>query len=1087
MLHYQSQNDETLVMLTLAGEQNAYEVLVTRYQKMVIAAAAAVTHNQFMAEDAAQDAFVTAWMKLDTLQEPQKFAAWVCRISKNCALNMVTRFRSFLPLDIVENQNMAEEPGLNPAEAYVLSEEKDELHQSIGNLPAKVKQIIRLHYFEGLSIAEIADRMRISPGTVKWQLHDGRKRIRKELCAMNEKYSDTLVQRVMKKVEELKLWQVKVNKNGFGSVYRDVLREVEELPESGDKYHALADVLMRGWWWLPGEKNDALFARIKEAALLGKNDEVMEFIVTREDMSVYGGAAAAIDFIRNHQIPMLEKAGLVHALAREWFWLGYQYFRENRPEEGFNAYDRVREILKPSDAYYALVPYAREMEQKLSTDYNGKNVRQYQLEAAAEEFRYIDGALYYWKEERYGEGYICSADRDMLHIFRNSFRCDGRFMDAKLAVGETCTGSDGTTLTFASDCETVETPCGTFRDCRLWITTSDDQGHSVWKSYYKKGIGIVRHEHTLDGITDVRVLKDYHIAGGGEPLPRNALLPGSTLLSGNALLPLAAGNTWEYVGEYAPDVMGTRLKFQVSYADEKKVILSSGGELERLRYDGDSWLDTMEQIRNEYCKTDAGGREKICDVSDAVRRAEALAKTPVEKAHTKAACSVARRIMETDPAFNPNHTATGHWNFFEKCSLQHKGSRLTFSHSPRWSFEWKNTGGMGDIETPLLYNDIYGILQDAVNCIWSDEWRTGASPLVEYMLWESRPVKTRIICEEVGKLTTKAGTFDHCLALSLDIEGFDEGWAYRGGKKKYYFAEGIGIVRTEHEYCNGAKKTVYELTSYTGAGEGYMPFADGMVRRYDALGLTDGFVGAAEYTYVRDKDGQIAVFADRTGIRQIPAPITQYSFIQGEVLEDKLWEERRYDESRLRHDINNFHLLAHFLDRPQRYWAMPEKAAAWNKYRLQLLEGLNENGEIPPAWLGYYAGTCFRTACALFGCIKTREENPMEKDHSREEGYEYLERSFEFFPKWNNIADGEELEVGNPLIYGGVRVVKGKGILKLPDGTYEPISYKDIFHDNINLPYYGLTATRGWEWFNSVRNEERFKEYVERARELQPG
>ena len=50
-----------------------------------------------------------------------------------------------------------------------------------------------------LSIAEIAGRMRISEGTVKWQLHDGRKRIRKGLCAMNEKYNDTLVQRVMKK------------------------------------------------------------------------------------------------------------------------------------------------------------------------------------------------------------------------------------------------------------------------------------------------------------------------------------------------------------------------------------------------------------------------------------------------------------------------------------------------------------------------------------------------------------------------------------------------------------------------------------------------------------------------------------------------------------------------------------------------------------------------------------------------------------------------------------------------------------------------------------------------------------------------
>ena len=57
-MYYQNESDETLVMLTLAGEQTAYEVLVTRYQKAVIASAIAVTKNQFMAEDAAQDAFV---------------------------------------------------------------------------------------------------------------------------------------------------------------------------------------------------------------------------------------------------------------------------------------------------------------------------------------------------------------------------------------------------------------------------------------------------------------------------------------------------------------------------------------------------------------------------------------------------------------------------------------------------------------------------------------------------------------------------------------------------------------------------------------------------------------------------------------------------------------------------------------------------------------------------------------------------------------------------------------------------------------------------------------------------------------------
>lgn len=76
---YMNENDETLVMLTLAGEQRAYEVLVVRHQKRVMSAAASVARNEFVAEDAAQEAFVNAWMKLDTLTEPQRFGAWVAK------------------------------------------------------------------------------------------------------------------------------------------------------------------------------------------------------------------------------------------------------------------------------------------------------------------------------------------------------------------------------------------------------------------------------------------------------------------------------------------------------------------------------------------------------------------------------------------------------------------------------------------------------------------------------------------------------------------------------------------------------------------------------------------------------------------------------------------------------------------------------------------------------------------------------------------------------------------------------------------------------------------------------------------------
>ena len=144
-MYYRNESDETLVMLTLAGEQTAYEVLVTRYQKSVIASAAAVTRNSFMAEDAAQDAFVTAWMKLNTLQEPKKYGLWVCRIARNCAMNMVTRYRSFLPLDVVDNLDIINDSTDNPAKAYALSEERDDLNKSIDMLPEKVREIIRLH------------------------------------------------------------------------------------------------------------------------------------------------------------------------------------------------------------------------------------------------------------------------------------------------------------------------------------------------------------------------------------------------------------------------------------------------------------------------------------------------------------------------------------------------------------------------------------------------------------------------------------------------------------------------------------------------------------------------------------------------------------------------------------------------------------------------------------------------------------------------------------------------------------------------------------------------------------------------------
>ena len=1047
-MQFQNQDDKTLVMLTLAGEQRAYEALVARYQRTVIASAARVTRSQFMAEDAAQDAFVTAWMKLDTLEEQDKYCSWVCRIAKNCALNMIRRYRGIIPVDLAEYGDVADDPRVNPEYKYVASEEENELHTAVSKLSDKVRTIIQLYYFEGLSIVEIADRMRVSQGTVKWQLHDGRKKIRKELCAMNEKWNDTLVERVMKKVEELKLWRLKNNKDGFEVVYKDVLKEVEELPESDKKYHALADVLGSGWWWLNGDKSDEMFAKIKDAAIKGKNEEVMTFIVTREDSQVYG--VAKMDFIREKQIPMLEKSGFVQTLGREWFWLGHEYFKRNQTENGYAAFDKVQSILTPKDRYYALVVYAREVEKKMEAGYKTKNKKRFLNNAMADELRIVDGNIRHWSQEEYGEGYMNSIDINTSHLLYNVSRCDGWLFDDKMAVGETKIGSDDTTLTFASENETIHTPCGIFENCQLWITKIFDKyiGYCINKAWYKSGVGIVKFERIVDELSDVRILSKYSIAGG------------------NGLLPMSSGNTWEYADTYNHEMLISELKLTVTHADNESAMVATSDFAERFAYDANSWLDMIQQIRNEYWIQD-NGEWKLGDISVPLEKVESLATTPMEKAHSKAAVSVARRIIEGETQENGY---TGHWNFFSKLLIKKENGKLTTAHNHRWSFELKRMGDDRDVAAPLLYNDIYDILQDATTCIWSDEWRIGMTPTVEYNNY-GQVIKTQITCEDGGTVTTKAGTFDNCLKLTMNIYGLKDGLAYRGGKKAYYFANGIGIVRTENEYCDGLKTAVYELTSYEGTGEGYMPMADGLVRCYDALDLTDGYIGGVEYVYVQNSEGNIVIFKDAIGIRKAPPAITQYNSIQAEVIEDRLWEEGKHKESRLCHDVNNFRLLCHFLGRDSRYWAAQEKAVAWNKYRLKILEGLGD-GVVPDAWLGHYASTCFRTACALFGCEK------------KDEGYMWLDKAFEAYPKWDSIKKGSEMDVGDPLIYGGIKVVKGKSIVKLPDGTLEPLSYEHLFEGSCNLMYYGMTAPHGWEWFNPVRDEDRFKKYIERAKEM---
>lgn len=826
MTHYVNHSDDTLVELSLLGDQAAFEELVSRHERAVMGTAFKITENQFSAQDASQDAFVSAWINLDRLKERAKFGPWVCSIAKNKARTLVIHYRNAIPdisLDLLHNVSEDDE----------LTEmlEAAELHETVESLSEKVREAIKLHYFEGLSIAQIAKRLSLPAGTVKWRLSQGRKQLRKEYGLMEKQYDDNerVLARVMRQVEQLKLWRLKDDKTGFEEEYRRVLQAVEDLSESKEKQYALADTLMAGYWWLPGERNDTVLARMKEAALQGHNEEVMQCVIACEN-DKYSGAKL-IEFMRETQIPWLEEKGFPKTLAYVYFWLGFSYRDERNYEECIKAYKKVVEILEPEDVYYANALAALDVEEKLHN--LSSSEEQCELHATGEIYKYIDGKLYFWTQPGYGRGNLSGHGS----LFYNASRLGNLIYDPDMKVGDVATSSNGNKLTYRETGITIDTPAGVFEDCSVFVFEGNSHGFTYCETAFCPNVGIV-YQKVIWGQPRIWKLESYTVQGG------------------TGLLPFAAGNKWQYTTD---SPKGLRYHsdniFEVTAANEDSVTIMASSFVYVAAYDENTWEGNILQARREYAIAESADKHKLVDVSQPLARAAQLAKTKREKVHTTIATNVMERIFDTDPDFNPNYTEKGFWNFFERIELTGT-SRKVIEGDRDYSFEWKDRV-RGNEGSKVLYNFLYDILCDAAGCVWDDAWAPGYHIEKDLEGWQE---KEHLIFDvlENESVTTAAGEFENCRHITFTLTGKSGGYGYRGGTMDYWFAPGVGIVKFSRPY--GKEKEldcIWELTEYKGTGEGYFPTDDGLFRRYEPTCLNDGWHASVEYTFDVDETGTV--------------------------------------------------------------------------------------------------------------------------------------------------------------------------------------------------------------------------------------
>jgi len=175
---YADRADEWLVERCCeSADEGAFAELVRRYRGPVFRLAVSILGQEFApeAEDVAQDVMLRVHHSLRSFRGDAKFGSWIYRIAFNQALNVKARVRYRAPH--VSDQVLATTPSEDrgPYDQLQHRRRQRAVLACVGELPEVYQSALRLHYWLGASISEIAEMLDAPENTVKSYLHRARR------------------------------------------------------------------------------------------------------------------------------------------------------------------------------------------------------------------------------------------------------------------------------------------------------------------------------------------------------------------------------------------------------------------------------------------------------------------------------------------------------------------------------------------------------------------------------------------------------------------------------------------------------------------------------------------------------------------------------------------------------------------------------------------------------------------------------------------------------------------------------------------------------------------------------------------------
>lgn len=165
------------------GDQAAFAALVERYQKRVYALTFRMCPTPELAEEAAQEAFLSAWQGLPFFRGDASFSTWLYRLTSNACVDLLRREKRHQGPSLDDETTAVDvpDPAPTPEKAAEQKELKMQIESGLRALSPEHREVLLLREMHQLSYEEIADTLNLDLGTVKSRISRGRRHLREFL------------------------------------------------------------------------------------------------------------------------------------------------------------------------------------------------------------------------------------------------------------------------------------------------------------------------------------------------------------------------------------------------------------------------------------------------------------------------------------------------------------------------------------------------------------------------------------------------------------------------------------------------------------------------------------------------------------------------------------------------------------------------------------------------------------------------------------------------------------------------------------------------------------------------------------------